>query len=214
MEKIITLTNYLFDPLHFFWEHKVTKQFLASILVLVFICSLILIEANKMGFLPNYYPWSKLPSNPFWAVHLAFSLLLLVEVISFIFVLPCSMSKAVGKQIEILSLIFLRSCFKRLTEFNEPVNFSNHLSTILEIGAYGLSALLIYVILFFYYRVLSRQTDRDDSLPGHKLFYFVGGKKLISLVLFLIFVFLSGYNIYAYFTSHTPKRILYSFDLQ
>ncbi|SDN97608.1 hypothetical protein SAMN04488516_11411 [Desulfonauticus submarinus] len=198
MEKLIVWTNFCFDPLHALWESKKGQEIIASLLVFIFTLSLVLIELKRFNLLPSSSFSLLLPSNPFFAVHLAFSLLLIFEVISFIFVLPCSVSKAVGKQLEILSLIFLRNCFKLLTEFNEPINFASHLSIIWQIGTYALGSLLIYLILFFYYLIL-KDAHKKEQIRGKNIFYFVGSKKIISLLLLVIFISMGVYNIYSYF---------------
>ena len=53
--------------------------------------------------------------------HLAFSLILVMELMSLIFVIPASLSISIGKQFEILTLILLRNAFKELTTLEEPV---------------------------------------------------------------------------------------------
>ncbi|KUJ94864.1 MAG: hypothetical protein PWR24_1756 [Desulfonauticus sp.] len=197
--KLTELANYVFDPLHRLWEGKVFQQKIAGVLVLTFLISLSLSELKRLGLLPEFFfsPWIK--ANPFWAVHLAFSLLLVFEVISFIFVLPCSVSKAVGKQLEILSLIFLRNCFKLLISLNEPISFQGHLDLVLKIGVYGLGALSIYVIILWYYRIIGREKEKSSSkqIKGEKIFLFVGAKKFVSLILLGLFILLGVYNLYA-----------------
>jgi hypothetical protein len=63
----------------------------------------------------------RLPSNHFEAILLPFTLLLLAEVISLVFAIAQSVAIAVGKQLEIMSLILIRQSFKELTFFPEPI---------------------------------------------------------------------------------------------
>ena len=76
----------------------------ALALVLVFLGAMAVIEMNRQGVLPEVLA-AHTPTNHFHAVDLAFTLVLILEVVSLIFTLPCSFSKSVGKQFEILSLI-------------------------------------------------------------------------------------------------------------
>ena len=79
---------------------------------------LILAEVRNRGWVAA--PWSdRLPANHFEAILLPFTLLLLAEVISLIFALARSVSAAVAKQLEIMSLILVRQSFKELTYLDE-----------------------------------------------------------------------------------------------
>lgn len=197
MNKLIELVNFIFDPLHRFWEGIKVQQKIAGSLVLVFLIAFFLSEGKRLQILPSWLDFYFVKPNPFWAVHIAFSLLLIFEVISFIFVLPCSVSKAVGKQLEILTLIFLRNCFKLLIELEEPIRFSGHLDLVLKIGLYGIGGLLIYILIAFYYRLLKREGAKDKKIKGKNIYFFVGYKKLLSLGLLFLFCLMGGYNLYA-----------------
>lgn len=194
MSMLIEKVHHLYDPLHYYWEHKRTQRTVTTVLIVVFVCSLLAIELNRHSLLPESVGVF-LPVNPFYAVHLAFSLLLLAEVISLIFILPCSVSRAVGKQFEILALIFLRNAFKELIHFSEPIQLAGQMDAVLRIGAYGLGALIIFVLLGFYY---NQQVKREDSGVGEVVFLFVGAKKLVALVLLFLFLVLALYNVAAW----------------
>lgn len=194
-EKFIALVTYIYDPIHYWWERENTQKFVASLLIFIFLFWLTVIEMNSHGILPEFLG-QKIPKNPFDAVHLAFSLLLIFEVVTFIFVLPCSVTMAVAKQLEILSLIFLRNCFKLLIEFEEPINFSAHVDIIFQIGSYAFGALLLFISLTIYQKL---KQPREGVESGHTIFYFVGAKKFISLLLILIFISLGIYNAFAAF---------------
>ncbi len=203
-DKLVHISTYLFDPLHFWWEKEETQKRVATFIIIAFLVWLSLIELKRNGLLSANTPFSFVPNNPFYAVHLAFSLLLVFEVVTFIFILPCSVTKAVAMQLEILSLIFLRNCFKLLIEFNEPVDFSAHLELIYQIAAYSLGALTLFGILAIYHGYVLRshiegeKLTRDDGLV---IYYFVGFKKAVSLILILIFLGMGIYNLYAAITN-------------
>ncbi|MFN2267017.1 MAG: hypothetical protein ABR542_02955 [Desulfonatronovibrio sp.] len=198
MSLIIEKVHHLYDPLHCFWENKKTQRLVTALLIGIFVSSLLLIELNRNSLLPQSLG-QLIPTNPFYAVNLAFSLLLLTEVLSLIFILPCSVSKAVGKQFEILALIFLRNAFKELVHFSEPIQLAGQMDAVLRIGAYGLGALIIFVLLSFYYK---QQFKREDTGSGPILFMFVGAKKMVALILFFLFVFLAVYNVSSFAGSH------------
>lgn len=184
MNRIFVYTTYLFDPLHQFWERERTQRAVAAVLIVVFLLSIGAIELKRQGMFPQALDHIPTTSH-FFAVNVAFSLVLILEVISLIFTVPCSISKSVGKQFEILALIMLRNSFKKLIELPEPINVSGHMDTLIGIGVDGGGALLIFALLGVY-RLLIR---KDSGLKrGEVLFRYVAAKKMVALVLLCIFL--------------------------
>jgi uncharacterized membrane protein YsdA (DUF1294 family) len=179
---LLDRATYLFDDLHRFWKTPRTHKIVTGGLVLAFLVALAGIELNRLGLLPQ--PLTALtPTNHFYAVDLAFSLVLILEVIGLIFVLPCSVSKAVGKQFEILALILLRSSFKELVHFPEPVVVTE-IAPLLRILADGMGALVIFILLGFYYGL--QRVRHEIREPEHR-YRFVAWKKVVALLLLLVF---------------------------
>ena len=177
-------TTYLFDPLHHLWEHEKMHKKIAALLTIFFIGSLIGIELNRQGLLPA--PISALvPLNHFYAVQAAFTVVLIIEVISLIFTLPCSFSRSVGKQFEIFSLILMRNAFKELSYFAEPITYAGNEEAILRILSNGFGALLIFALLGLYYRI--QQKASEESMTPTDIFAFVAAKKGVALILLSIF---------------------------
>jgi len=109
-------TESLFDLLEQRWQRLTTQRRAASALVIVFLAALALVEARQIPWLSPELT-DRLPSNHFEAILLPFTLLLLAEVISLVFAIAQSVAIAVGKQLEIMSLILIRQSFKELTYF-------------------------------------------------------------------------------------------------
>lgn len=183
MDKIFTLATHVFDPIHQFWESRRTQAFVAGILVVVFLAALLGVELNRRGLAPEWLSWYTATSH-FHAVDLAFSLVLIVEVVHLVFTVPCSISKALGTQFEILALIMLRSAFKELKAFSEPISIVGHMDAVHEILAASFGALAIFALLGLY-RHFCRP---DEDIRKDKLFRFVAAKKIVALVLLGIFV--------------------------
>jgi hypothetical protein len=162
MSRLLDAATYLFDDLHRFWKDPKTHRVVTGGLILAFLLALAGIELNRQGLLPSRLA-ALAPTNHFHAVNLAFSLVLFLEVVGLIFILPCSVSKAVGKQLEILALILLRNSFKELVHFAEPVVVTE-LDPLLRILADGIGALAIFVLLGFYYRPSSRRRTGNGAL--------------------------------------------------
>ncbi|MDY0226501.1 MAG: hypothetical protein RBR38_06680 [Desulfomicrobium apsheronum] len=193
MDFLFERLTYMFDPLHHFWEHERMHRRFALGLIVVFLGSLVSIELNRQGLLPASLA-AHTPTNHFHAVNLAFTLVLILEVVSLILTLPCSFSKSVGKQFEILSLILLRDAFKELSYFAEPITVGTELTPVFHILGYGFGALAIFALLGVYYRIQPGK-KQDMGLP-HDLFRFVAAKKGIALLILVTFAVLGIGNLY------------------
>lgn len=189
---IYELATYTFDPLHAFWENPRTQRAVAGLLVACFLGSLAGIELARQGLLPEFIAL-KTPDNHYHAVGIAFTLVLILEVISLIFVLPCSFSKSVGKQFEILCLILMRNSFKELVNFPEPITFTGDMTPIYRILSDGMGAFVIFVLLGVYYRI---QKPGAKMTPAFK-FRYVASKKLVALILLATFAVLGAFDIVA-----------------
>ncbi len=176
--------TYVFDPLHHLWEHEKMHKKISISLVLFFLASLICIELNRRNLLPASIA-SAVPRNHFFAVQAAFTVVLILEVISLIFTIPCSFSRSVGKQFEILALILLRNAFKELSYFAEPITFAGNHQAVLNILSDGFGALLIFALLGYYYVIQARVSD--EKMGAVDLYGFVAAKKGLALVLLGIF---------------------------
>lgn len=190
------LTN-IFDMLHHFWEHPKTERRVARGLIAVFIVGVIGIEANRQGLLPPALA-NITPTNHFQAVNLAFSMLLVLEVMSLIMTISCSIARSMGKQFEILALILLRNSFKELSNMHEPITLQLDLMPVLHIVTSGTAALVIFICLGFYYRL--QRPQGYITAPMERMRY-VMTKKLISLLLFCVFFGIAIYDIVMLLTS-------------
>jgi hypothetical protein len=189
MTKMLDPFQVIFDKLETFWERQQTQGFVATILVLVFVLSMLVIEFNRQQWLPEYLAPS-IPLNHFHAVYLAFGLLLIIEVIGLVFALVKSVSDSVGKQFEIFSLILLRNSFKEFVHFDEPIHWLQVSEPVYHILSYATGALLIFLATGIYYRIQKHNPITKD--PNEQT-SFIAAKKLISLLLLFAFV---GIGIY------------------
>jgi len=191
MDRIFTSATGIFDPLHTFWEDNATQRFVSGILVLIFLISICVIELNRRKFLPQPLT-DVVPLTHYHAINLAFTLVLIMEVVSLIFTLPCSISKALGKQFEILALIFLRSSFKELTVLPEPIEIAGHIDVLWRILSDGGGAIVIFALLGVYAKMLRRTEDKQVS--GSKLYGFVAAKKIVALLMLIVFLGMGIFN--------------------
>ncbi|NOR23598.1 MAG: hypothetical protein GQ542_04265 [Desulforhopalus sp.] len=200
--------TYVFDPLHHLWEHEKIHRKISLGLVLFFLFGIISIELNRQNLLPGSFA-AVVPTNHFFAVQAAFTVVLILEVISLIFTIPCSFSRSVGKQFEILALILMRNAFKELSYFPEPISFTGNEHAILNILSDGFGALLLFALLGYYYLVQARTTD--ERMQPIDLYSFVAAKKGIALILLSIFIFMGISSSIATVTGTPQADFLYGF---
>ncbi|WP_320045294.1 hypothetical protein [uncultured Desulfobacter sp.] len=187
MINLIAACTHTLDALKRFWHLETTYKTASNILILIFLTSLILIEFNRQGMLPKMLA-THISHSHFTAIYIAFLLVLYMEIISMIFTLPESMSRALGKQFEILALIFLRNAFKQLSDLTEPLSLTHHQDVVYHIFAYGFGALAIFGLLGCYRIVLTKPDKRDKTiLTGPCLNRFISAKKTMAFCILLIF---------------------------
>lgn len=185
MTALLAASSRLFDRLEALWESVATRKRVASLLIAVFLIALAVIEIGRRGWLPD--AWAQLvPAKHYHAILLAFTLLLLTEVVDLIFSLAQSVARAVGKQLEIMSLILIRQSFKELTFLDEPIvwhQVNGEVTTrVLYILSDAVGAVTIFGLLALYYRL---QPHRPISEDADDRSNFVASKKLIALLLFI-----------------------------
>lgn len=195
----------VYDRLEHLWEHKRTERAIANLLIAAFLGSLVLIELARQGWLPQQLALL-LPKSHYYAINVAFSMLLGIEVIGLVFTLAHSVSDSVGKQFEILSLILLRNSFKEFVYFQEPLVWDEASEPVLHILSNAAGAILIFILLGFYYRM---QRHRAITQSPGAAADFIASKKVVALLLLLIvggigtlqgYYFLSGRQSYDFFS--------------
>jgi hypothetical protein len=188
MQVALQYASRFFDTCHKYFNE--IHVWFGRSLAFVFVLSLILIQANEWGFLPGFLAPS-IPTNLFQAVHIVFTLVLVVEIIEMVFVLPKSFTRAVGKQFQIFCLILLRHAFNELVHFSDILTLADHVDPVLRIMADGFGALVIFLLLGVY-SALRRPLQRFRDLSF--LDGFVATKKLLALVLLGFFLGVGVYN--------------------
>jgi hypothetical protein len=211
--RLLSGTVPIFDLLEERWERLATQRRVASALVFVFVAGLALVEARRIPWLAPELV-ERLPSNHFEAILLPFTLLLLAEVISLVFAIAQSVAIAVGKQLEIMSLILIRQSFKELTFFPEPIvwNLTSGEMTrrVLYILSDASGALVIFALLVVYFKMQTHQPitrDPDDQSS------FIGAKKLIALALLASLVMIAAEVVWTWVTTsqeHSFFEIFYT----
>lgn len=172
------------------------QQAAGSLLVIVYILTIGLVELNRNKLLPDFLA-DPLPTNHFYAVEIAFTLLLFTEVVSLIFGLTRSFSRSIGIQLEILTLILLRDTFKQFTYFGEPIVWDDVTSKVEVMIIDSVGALGLFVIIGLYYRLLrQRPITRDETDQAQ----FIALKKVIALGLIGVFALIGVVDLVRWIT--------------
>lgn len=189
---ILPKASSLFDFLEKIWNKHRTHTVISRLLVYTFIGGIIVAELAHRELLP----FSHNIHNHFFAVELAFTLLLLTELLALIFVMPNSVGVSVGKQLEILSLILIRSAFKEFSHFEEPVIWNNLDGPVLKMAADAFGSLCIFVIIGIYYKTQKRirLTESEEEHQQFKDF-----KKFVSVLLLSVFIVIGCFDVWSFF---------------
>jgi hypothetical protein len=207
MDFFLIRAGFLFDWIELHLESKVGLRFFATTLVSFFIVAVVVIELNRRQFLPEPFA-SHFSRSHLVAIEHAFNLLLGIEVVSLILSLAHSVTRSVGKQFEILSLILLRDTFKTFSHFHEPLNWIEIQPALGDFAATSVGALLIFVVLGFFYRAqCSHPITADEKIRSH----FILAKKLIAVTLLFSFGGICLMDLWGYFTLGLPENAFASF---
>lgn len=192
VRRIVFSIAQIYDFLFEHWESARSQRWQANLLAIVFLLALVIIEFSRNGLIPESF---HLPTNHFYAVKLAFDLLLTLEVLGLVFNLASSIANAMGKQFEIFSLILLRQSFKEFVNFTEPIEWTQVSVTIQNVLSDALGGLLIFALVSVFYAMQKHRkiTENADDLAS-----FVSAKKLLALLLLISFVFIGFHDFWTW----------------
>jgi hypothetical protein len=184
--------NTIFNRIRDYWEGHYSRNLSAALILVVYLLSLAVIELGRRGILPESYA-ALMPKSHYAAISIAFTVLLYLELIDLVFGIAKSVSRSVGKQFEIFSLILLRKSFKDFSALPEPLHWPASSESVLHILSSAGGALLIFAIMVLFYRMLSHP---PITLDEKETFSFISSKKAIGLMLMLIFIVLGAYDLH------------------
>lgn len=196
----------IFDRLHAAYAGAGARRLTSAVLLATLVASLLLIELAQRRWLPTGLQ-SVVPTNHFVAVEWVVELLLLFEVIELIFGLAQSVAGALGKQLEVFSLILLRKSFEELKHFSEPIDLHDLSSLasltdtslpLWNITADALGALAVFAGLVLFNRL---QRHRPITTSDEELAQFIDGKKTIALLLLGLLAWLTTQELYQLVTT-------------
>jgi hypothetical protein len=169
----------IFEGLQERWHRPRTRRAIGWALTGAFFLAILCIEAARQGWLPEIFG-RPLPTNHLAAIAWVFTLLLIIETLDLIFSLAQSVANALGKQLEIFSLILIRKTFDELARLPEPIDIGGATEVLLEMGALAGGALVVFVAIVLYYRL---QRHSPISTDTEDVAQFVSFKKGVCLLL-------------------------------
>ena len=184
LTRFLSNINSIYEKIKLFWESKINLYFISVFLVLTFIFSTLLsvLVINDYlhlgGFNENF-------RNPFFSIEIVFTLLLIIELFGLIFVLARSVANSVGKQFELLSLIFLRDGFKEFSHFGTNLEWSLIKDSFTNMMIYGFGAVIIFAVIG-----LNKSLQKHIKLTTteEEQVQFIRLKKMLALMLLVAFL--------------------------
>ncbi|PCI09768.1 MAG: hypothetical protein COB73_04740 [Flavobacteriaceae bacterium] len=164
----------------------------ASFIICTLLSVLVINDYITLGHFTNQF------KNPFFSIEIVFTMLLITELFGLIFMLPKSVAKSVGKQFELLSLIFLRDGFKEFSHIGSDFTWLNIKEPLLNMSIYGFGAIAIFAVLGYTYKLQKhiKLTHTEDDQEQ-----FIRLKKLLALFLLVAFAIVGYMDIKALITT-------------
>jgi len=189
-----------FNLLDELWESKRVSKLISNLVVMFFIGGILIAFLDYLGVPLPFHDLS-----PFFAIELAFTVLLVFEILGLIFLFPKSVADSVGKQFEIISLVLLRDAFKEFGHYLGDLSWKpEFLLEILPILSDAFGAILIFFITGIFYSIQRHQRITQNPEEQEN---FMSIKKLLSMYLVVIFVFLGFLDLISVLNSN---QILFS----
>jgi hypothetical protein len=173
-----------YDKIEEKWHSLKTAKVISNFVVLFFFIGI-------FTTLLSHYQIVNFKSGRFFAIELAFSVLLISEILSLVFTLTHSVADSVGKQFEIISLILLRDAFKEMGHL--PLENTWNADTLMELLPMltdAVGAVFIFLIIGLFYK--AQRHIRITNSPQEQL-RFIILKKIVASILLIIFLLLCLY---------------------
>lgn len=193
------LKNY--DRLESGWHSLQKSKLISNVVILFFISGVIATIASHFHLI-------NIKLGKFFAIELAFSVLLLIEVFDLFFIITHSVADSICKQFEIISLILLRSAFKELGHL--PLNITWDVTSLqslmpIIIDAVGAVAIFLITVIFN-----SKQKHVQITKSEIERLDFVLQKKLVASMMIIFFIAQIFYSVIIYFYSRVINDNLFS----
>lgn len=207
MTSLMDYINRAFDRIRDYWEGHTSKSIVAALILASYLLGLVVIELGRRGLLPQNLG-HLVPRSHYAAINVAFTFLLYVELVDLVLGLARSVSRSMGKQFEIFSLILLRESFKDFSALPEPLHWPASTEAFFHILSSAFGALLIFTVLFFFYRMLQHP---PITINDKENFSFITTKKAIALLLLMVFGIMGVLHFFQVFENGSDNEFFATF---
>lgn len=193
MDKFLQSWIAVYDKCENQWHSTQTSKMISNLVVLFFFVGIIITLLSQYQII-NYQ------IGIFFSIELAFSILLICEILGLVFILTHSVADSIGKQFEIISLILLRDAFKEMGHL--PLDVKWNTETLLELLPLlvdALGAVIIFLIIGLFYR--AQRHVQITSNPEEQI-RFILLKKMIANILLMVFLSICIYDILDFFITN------------
>jgi hypothetical protein len=183
------------------WHSFQKSKLISNVVILFFIIGIV-------ASLFSHFHFIDIKLGKFFAIELAFSVLLFVEIFDLFFIITHSVADSVGKQFEIISLILLRSAFKELGHLPLDIEWDiASLQNLMPIITDALGAVIIFLItVLFYKKQRHVQITKSDTERLH----FILQKKVVAAFMILFFLCQILYSLFLFFTTKTLNENIFN----
>lgn len=193
MEKFLQSWIAVYDKCENQWHSTQTSKTISNLVVLVFFVGIIITLLSRYHIITYQV-------GIFFSIELAFSVLLISEILGLVFVLTHSVADSIGKQFEIISLILLRDAFKEMGHLPLDVKWSTEtLLELLPLLVDALGAVIIFLIIGLFYK--AQRHLRITNNP-EELIKFILLKKTIANILLMVFLSICIYDFLDFFITN------------
>lgn len=193
MEKFLRSWIAVYDKCEDRWHSIQASKITSNLVVLFFLIGIIIT-------LLSHYQVIEYKVGKFFAIELAFSILLISEILGLVFILTHSVADSVGKQFEIVSLILLRDAFKEMGHLPLDVKWNaDILLELLPLLTDAIGAVIIFLIIGLFYK--AQRHVRITNSPQEQI-RFILLKKTVANVLLMVFLTICIYDIIDFFINN------------
>jgi hypothetical protein len=169
---------------------KAVEHGLVRASMVLFLLHCILFVMHEAGWLPFRMPES-LFGHPLHILYTPFSAILVAEVYLLVFHLPSSFARSMGKQLEIVSLIEIRSVFRDLSALQEGGATQATMPWEDAFFPHIVGAVLLGAALVGFYRILPRRQARLEEVD---LARFIRFKRHLAALLCVVLAALAAWS--------------------
>jgi len=170
---------------------KIFENLILYLSVGGFLIHLALVFLNLKYEINYFVGLDSLLSNPISALYTPFSFILVYEAFLLIYYFPRSFTTSIGKEYEIISLVLIRNIFEDIPKLDIKLGILNPQSLLL---LYDLIAILIIFFLIYLFKKTIKSIPKREA--NKNLVRFISYKKILSIVLVPILLFLCCSNLF------------------